>query len=409
MILLRNIGRLVTMEPGAERVGALGVIEDACVRIDEDRVAWLGAAKDLPEATDDHIIDCSGGVVLPGLVECHTHLVYAGSRENEFRMRADGKTYQEIAKAGGGILSTVKATRAVSEDELLDLAKHHADELLDRGVTTVEIKSGYGLDLETEEKILRVAKRLGDEHEIDVVTTFLGAHVVPQEYKDRRGDYVKLVTNEMLPRIAEQKLATFCDVFVEEGAFTADEARRIAEAANKYGLRMKLHIDQFGDGGGGKLAAEIKAVSADHLDYTSDSGIEAMVQAGVVGVLLPCATFFAKSGRQPAARSMADAGMKVAVSTDFNPGTSPTTDLLLCSTMAVTQMGLNTDEALMAVTSSSAAALALGGGAGRVAQGKKADLVSFDVPHEDYLLYRFGTNHARHVVKAGTIHTRGGA
>ena len=172
---------------------------------------------------------------------------------------------------------------------------------------------------------------------------------------------------------------------------------------------MKLHVYQFGDGGGGELAAELKAVSADHLDYTSDSGIEALAQAGVVGVLLPSATFFVKSGRQPAARRMADTGMKVAVSTDFNPGTSPTTDLLLCATMAVTQMGLNADEALMAVTSSSAAALALEDGAGRVAKGKKADLVSFDVPHEDYLLYRFGTNHARHVVKAGTIHTRGGA
>lgn len=398
----------MTMEPGADCVGVLGVIEDACVRINEDRVAWLGAAKNLPETTDDNIIDCNGGVVLPGLVECHTHIVYAGSRENEFRMRAEGATYQEIAKAGGGILSTVKATRGASEDELFDLAKQRADEFLDRGVTTVEIKSGYGLDLETEEKILRVAKRLGDEHEIDVVTTFLGAHVVPKGYKERRGDYVKLVTNEMLPRIAQQKLATFCDIFVEEGAFSADEARRIAEAANKYGLRMKLHVDQFGDGGGGELAAELGAISADHLDYTSDSGIEAMAQAGVVGVLLPSATFFAKSGRKPAARRMADAGMKVAVSTDFNPGTSPTTDLLLCATMAVTQMGLNVDEALIAVTSSSAAALALKDGAGRIAKGKKADLVSFDVPHEDYLLYRFGTNHARHVIKAGTIHTRGG-
>lgn len=407
MLLLKNIGRLVTMEPGAERIGALGVIEDACVRVDKGLVVWLGKSADLPHETDDDIIDCGGEVVLPGLVECHTHLVFAGSRENEFRMRAQGKTYQEIAKAGGGILSTVKATRAAGEDELLELAKQRADEFLDRGVTTVEIKSGYGLELETEEKILRVAKRLGDDHEIDVVTTFLGAHVVPQEYKDRRADYVKLVTNEMLPRIAEQKLATFCDVFVEDAAFTADEARAIAEAAGRHGLRMKLHVDQFGGGGGGELAAELGAVSADHLDYTSDAGIEAMVKAGVVGVILPSATLFAKSGREPAARRMADAGMKVAVSTDFNPGTSPTTDLLLCATMAVTRMGLTADEALMAITSASADALVLDDGSGRIACGKRADLVSFDVPHEDYLLYRFGTNHARHIIKAGNIHTRG--
>jgi imidazolonepropionase len=407
MILLKNIGRLVTMEPGAGRVGALGVIENACLRVTGDRVVWFGAAEDLPGATDSRVVDCNAGVVMPGLVECHTHLVYAGSRADEFRMRAEGKTYQEIAKAGGGILSTVKATRIAGEDELLKLAKERADEFLERGVTAMEIKSGYGLDLETEEKILRVAKRLGEEHEVDIVTTFLGAHVVPREYKDRRADYVKLVTHEMLPRIAGQKLAKFCDVFVEEGAFTADEARTIAEAASKHGMRMKLHVDQFSDGGGGELAAELNAVSADHLDYTSERGIEAMAKAGVVGVLLPSATLFAKSGRQPAARSMADGGMRVAVSTDFNPGTSPTTDLMLNATMAVTQMGLKADEALMAVTSTSADALLLNDGAGRIAQGKKADLVSFDVPHEDYLLYRFGTNYARHVIKAGNIHTRG--
>lgn len=407
-ILLENIGRLATMVPGADRVGALGVIEHACVRIDNERIAWLGKAGDLPRSADDYVIDCRGGVVLPGLIESHTHLVYAGSRENEFRMRAEGKSYQVIAKAGGGILSTVNATRAASEDELFGLAKQRADEFLDRGVTTIEIKSGYGLNLETEEKILRVAKRLGDEHEIDVVTTFLGAHVVPQDYKERRADYVKLVMNEMLPRIAKQKLATFCDVFVEEGAFSVDEARRIAEAANRHGLKMKLHVDQFGDGGGGTLAAELGAVSADHLDYTSAAGIEALSRAGVVSILLPAATLFVKSGRLPDARAMADAGMKVAVSTDFNPGTSPTTDLMLCATMAVTQMGLTVDEALMAVTSNAAAALDLRDGSGQITPGKKADLVSFDVPHEDYLLYRFGTNHARHIVKAGNLHTRGG-
>lgn len=402
-MLLTNISRLVTMEPGEGREGPLGVIQDACVRIDGNLIAWIGPRSALPSASNDEIIDCSEDIVLPGLIDCHTHLVYAGSREHEFRMRAEGATYQEIAKAGGGILSTVKATRVASEEDLLSLAKSRADEFMSRGVTTVEIKSGYGLDRDTERKILSVATRLSREHAIDVVSTFLGAHVIPSEYKDRRDAYVQLIIEDMIPSFAADKLCRYCDVFVEEGAFTTDEARVIAKAAQAHGLGIRLHVDQFHDNGGGMLAAELSASSADHLDYVSSEGIEAMAASDVMAVLLPTAAFFVKTGSQAPARKLIDAGVSVALSTDYNPGSSPTTDLLLCATMAVTQMGLTVDEALLGITKNAAASLDLLDQIGSIMPGKKADLVCFDVPNEDYLIYRFGTNFAHRVIKNGTV------
>jgi imidazolonepropionase len=403
-VLLFNIARLLTMEPGEDRVGPLGVIEDACVRIRGDRIAWVGKKSDFEaKITDEEVIDLKGDVVLPGLIDCHTHLVYAGSRENEFRMRSAGMSYQEIAKSGGGILSTVRATRKASEEELLALAKVRADEFLSRGITTVEIKSGYGLDQESEEKMLKVATRLDAEHAIDVVPTFLGAHVVPEEYKNKRNEYVRLVIDEMMSKLAKAKLCRFCDVFVEEGAFTIDEAREISEVAKSNGLKMKLQVDQFGDGGGGRLAAELEAISADHLDFVCDDGIQAMAKAGVIAVVLPAAAIFVKSGRLAPARKMVDEGVRVAISTDYNPGSSPTSDLFLCATMAVTQMGLTVDEGLLGITKNAAASLGLEKEIGSIAKGKKADLVSFGIPNEDYLLYRFGTNFARKVIKGGDV------
>lgn len=405
-MLLTNISRLITMEPGEGREGALGVIPDASVRLLGDSILWVGSRSELPVAEgEEEIVDCGGAIVLPGLVECHTHLVYAGSRENEFRQRSEGATYQDIAKAGGGILSTVGATRAASEDELISLAKPRADEALARGITTIEIKSGYGLDAACEEKILSAAQRLGREHAVDVVGTFLGAHVVPKEYRDNRGEYVRLVIEEMIPNLANKGLCRFCDVFVEEGAFDPDEARAIAGAAASCGLGRKLHVDQFGDGGGGKLAAEIGAVSADHLDHVCAEGIRALAKAGTVAVLLPTATFFVGGGHYAPARAMSDAGVKVALSTDFNPGSSPTLDLMLCATMGVTRMGLTTDEALLGITKHAAAAIGLEEEVGSIAPGKRADLVLFDAPNEDYLLYRFGTNFVSKVVKSGKIIT----
>lgn len=403
-MLLSNIRRLVTLEPGDEKVGLLGVIENAAVRIEGDHVVWCGPSSQLPKnEKKEEIIDCAGGTVLPGLVECHTHLIYAGSRESEFQMRSEGTSYGEIAQAGGGILSTVKATREASEEELFKLARHRADEALARGITTVEIKSGYGLDIRTEEKILKVAKRLGEEHDIDVVPTFLGAHVLPQEYRDKREEYVKLVIEEMLPQFARGGLCRFCDVFVEEGAFTPDEARAMGKTAKGYGLRMRLHVDQFSEGGGGELAAELEAISADHLDYVSDEGISAMSAAGVVGVMLPTATFFTGGSRYAPARKMVDKGVRIAVSTDFNPGTSPTLDLLLCATMAVTQMKLTVDEVYQAITRNAAASLGLADEIGSISPGKKADLVVFDAPDENYPLYRFGTNLVSKVIKDGKM------
>ncbi len=394
-MLLTNIKRLVTME-------SFGVIEDACVRTSGDRIAWVGARKDLPATQpDEEIIDCGGGTVLPGLVDCHTHLVHGGSREHEFRRRSEGATYQEIARAGGGILSTVQATRAASPEELLDGARLRADECMRRGITTVEIKSGYGLDTVTEEKILRVAQKLSDTHPIDVMTTFLGAHVVPQEYRDKRDVYVRLIMHDMLPRVAVGHLAGFCDVFVEEGAFTEEEARVICRKAASLGMKIRLHVDQFSDGGGATLAAELGAASADHLDYVSEAGIEALADAGVIAVMLPAAALFTNSGRYAPARRLIDRGVRVAVSTDYNPGSSPTTDILLCATLAVAQMGMTVDEALAGVTINAAASLGLDSDIGSIAPGKRADLVCFDAPNEDYLLYRFGTNLARVVIKNG--------
>lgn len=403
-MFLKNISRLVTMSPSPGRIGPLGVVEDACVRVSGERIEWIGPLADAPAiGSCEEVIDCGGSVVLPGLIDCHTHLIHAGSRAHEFRMRAVGKTYQEIAKDGGGILSTVRATRDASEDALLMSAKDRADEMLARGITTVEIKSGYGLDIKCEEKILKVARMLSEHHPIDVVPTFLGAHVVPPEFRDKRNEYVDLVANEMLPRFGGAGLCRFCDVFVEEGAFTKDEARRIAKAADSLGIRIRMHIDQFGDGGGGLLAAELKAISADHCDYVSDEGMQAMAKAGVVAVLLPAAVMFAKSGRYAPGRRLIDNGVCVAVSTDFNPGTSPTTDLLLCATLAVVQMGLTIDEALMAITRNAARTLGLEDEIGSIEVGKCANLVSFAVPHEDDLLYRFGTNFAKVVIKNGKI------
>ena len=266
-LVIRNIGRLVTMEPGPGRVGALGVIEDAAVVVDEGRISWAGSASKAPKVNSSaDVADAKGGVVMPGLVDCHTHLVHGGWRQNEFNMRSCGSTYQEIASSGGGIMSTVAATRSASTQELLVRATALADEALSCGTTTMEIKTGYGLDVENEAKIARVAGELGRRHPLRTMVTFLGAHVVPAEYRSKRAGYLRMVTDEMIPMMAKEKLATSCDIFVEEGAFTSDEARLVAKAAAAHGLPMRMHVDQFGDGGGAALAAELGALSAEHLD-----------------------------------------------------------------------------------------------------------------------------------------------
>lgn len=402
-LLITNIGRLVTMESKKGREGPLGVVEDAVLLIKNERIVWFGTRKEWLKHRKDGFeeFDVSGNIVTPALIDCHTHLVHAGSRQNEFVLRSQGKKYLEIAKEGGGIMSTVRATRQASFDDLYRISSERADEMFLKGTLVCEVKTGYGLNLPTELKLLDVIRNLKDNHPIRFFATFLGAHVVPAEFVNRRTAYVRLVIDKMLPAVAKLKLCSFCDVFVEEGAFSKDEACAIAKAAKKYGLGIKLHVDQFGDGGGGLLAAKLKAVSADHLDFVSDKGIDAMKKAGVVAVLLPGATFFTGGKRYPPARKMIDKGVRVAIASDYNPGTNPCLDLILTATIAVTQMGLTLDEAWRAMTINAAASLGIDDDCGTVAAGKRADLVVFDAPDEYYPLYRYGKNCASAVVKKG--------
>jgi len=387
--LIKNIHRLVTMNPGDDRLGGLGVIEGAALSIRDGRIEWFGAQSDCP-TFEGEIVDADSGVVMPGIVDCHTHLVHGGSRQNEFNMRSEGKGYQEIAAAGGGILSTVRATREASRDELFDGAAIRIENMLSRGVTTLEIKTGYGLSLNDELKMADVIERLSDEYPIDIHGTFLGAHVIPMEYRDHRDEYIRIVMDEMLPKVSG--ILSACDVFVEEGAYTRDEAIRICTRAKELGLSIHLHVDQFSDGGGGKLAAELGALSASHLDYTDEAGMKAMASAGVVGVALPGASFFTGGGRYPDARKMIDSGVIVAISTDYNPGTTPSLDPLMNASIAVTQMGMSCDEALLGITKYGALALGLTD-RGVIEIGNRADLAIFDAPDEHYLLYRYGENY----------------
>lgn len=402
-LLITNIGRLVTMVPQKKRQGVLGVVEDAVLLIGNERIAWFGTRREWLKRRKDGFeeFDVSGGIITPGLIDCHTHLVHAGSRQNEFVLRSRGKKYLEIAKAGGGIMSTVRATREASSDDLYRISSERADEIFLHGTLAVEVKTGYGLDLVTELKMLDVIRTLKDNHPIRFFATFLGAHVVPEEFKNRRKDYVRQVIDKMIPAVAKQQLCSFCDVFVEEGAFTVDEARAIAKAAKKHRMAIRLHVDQFHDGGGALLAAELKAVSADHLDYISDRGIAALRKAGTIAVILPGATFFTGGKHYAPARKMIDKGVRVAISTDYNPGTNPCLDLMLTATIAATQMGLTLDEAWQGITVNAAASLGIDDDCGTIAVGKRADLVVFDAPDEYFPMYRYGKNCVTAVIKKG--------
>jgi imidazolonepropionase len=388
--------------------GGTAVVAEGVVGVRGDTVVYVGSADALAASgfevgPETQIVDAAGGLVTPGLVDPHTHLVFAGDRAHEYALRARGASYQEIARAGGGIAHTMAMTRRATEEELIALAAPRLDRLFRQGVTTAEVKSGYGLDLETELKLLRVIRRLGQTHPIDLVATFLGAHVVPPEYRADRARYVNLVVHDMLPEIAREGLAAFCDVFVEDTAFHPDEAMRILRAGSALGLRPKLHVDQLSDGGGARLAAELGAVSADHLEHTGAAGIQALARAGTAAVLLPGATLFLGQTARPPARAFLDAGVPVALATDCNPGTCPTENLPLMLMLGMSQLRMSPEEVLRAVTDHAAAAIGRGDVAGRLAEGRPADLVVFDVPSHTHLPYHFGTDHARIVVKAGRV------
>ena len=399
MPLLTNISTLYPCA-GARQCD-VGAIADGALAWDGDTIRWVGAARDLPaEFRTWPQEDAGGGMVIPGLIDCHTHLAFGGWRADDFERRLRGETYLQVAKAGGGIASTVRQTRALSESDLVDRAAGFLDGMLALGVTTVEAKSGYGLDLETELRILRTYRRLAERGPCRIVATFLGAHTVPPEYADRRADYLALVIDGMIPRVAGDRLAEFCDVFVERSAFSVDEARAIFRAAAAAGLRPKLHADQLTSGGGAELAAEVGAASADHLEQVSDQGIAAMARSGVVAVSLPLATLYLGQAPQPS-RKLIDAGVPVAVATDFNPGSAPSNHLPLALLLACTLQRMSPAEALKGATLFAARAIGREASVGSLEPGKRADFAVIGAPDVVQWLYHFRPNACRRTVIGG--------
>ncbi|MDX1380069.1 MAG: imidazolonepropionase [Xanthomonadales bacterium] len=400
MPVLRNISELATC-PATHPQDDAGRIPHAALAWRGDRIEWVGPDDALPSTyRSEPVVDCAHRLVIPGLVDCHTHLCFGGWRGDEFEARLQGKTYQEIAAAGGGIASTVTATRGATIGQLQRKARKALDGMLRLGVTTVECKSGYGLDEANELKQLEVYRRLDAAQPVDLVPTFLGAHIVPPEHRSNRQRYIDLLCEVLIPRVAAQRLARFCDVFVEDGAYTVDEARRILATARDHGLGLKLHADQLSAGGGAGLAAELGAVSAEHLEYASDGDIEALAASGTVAVSLPLASLWLRERYLPA-RRMLGAGVRVAVATDFNPGSSPSYHLPLALTLACLNQAMTPQEALMGATTVAARAVSLHGDRGSLLPGFRADLAIIEAPSLNHWLYHFVPNAALRVLKNG--------
>jgi imidazolonepropionase len=410
MLAVINCKQLVTLAgPARPRVGAemgeLGIIEDGAMLVREDRIQKVGSRKEIESLIDADcaLIDAGDRVVFPGFVDAHTHPVFAGTRANEFEERAGGATYQQIAAHGGGIRSTVRATRATTIDELVKSGKRYAEWFLRGGTTTIEAKSGYGLSLEDEVKILRAIKRLDQETPVRYVATFLGAHDLPEEYRSRRDEYVALLIEEMLPRVSDEKLAEYCDVFCEERVFTTDESWKILSAARCHGLGLRIHADQLSLSGGAKLAAELNTATADHLEHTDADGIAALKSAGVQPVLLPGSVYALGSNRYPAAREMINAGLAVVLATDFNPGSSPTPSIPMVLSLASTHMKMTPAESITAATINAAYSLGRGDKLGSLESGKLADFVIHDSDDYREIAYFFGVEHAWRVYASGRL------
>lgn len=388
--------RLATM---AEGVAGLGIVEKGAIVSRDGIIVYAGPEADMPSALAQggETTDCEGRWITPGLIDCHTHLVHAGNRANEFEMRLAGATYEEVARAGGGIVSSVKSLRAASEDALVAQTLPRLDALMAEGVTTVEVKSGYGLDLEHEQKSLRAARQLDKQRPVTVRTTFLGAHALPPEAKGDKDAFVDLVANTILPGIAAEGLADAVDGFCEGIAFSPEQIARVFDKAKALGLPVKLHADQLSNLHGAELAARYGALSADHLEYTDEAGAAAMAKAGTVATILPGAYYFIRETRKPPVGLFRQHGVKMAVATDNNPGTSPLTSLLLTMNMAATLFGLTVEECLAGTTREAARALGLLGKTGTLEAGKSADLAIWDIERPAELVYRMGFNplHAR--------------
>ena len=402
--LVTNIGLLASPEGrqarGGAAQGSIRFLKDAWILCENGRISALGTGE--PPVEEARRIDAAGCLVTPGLVDAHTHLIFGGWRQNELALKLHGVSYLEILAAGGGILSTVKATREATEDELFEKACDALDEMLELGVTTAEAKSGYGLDLETELKQLRVIRRLDEEHPMDLAATFLGAHALPPEYKDDREGYLRLLCEEAIPKVAEEKLAEFCDVFCERGVFTAEESRRILEAGRHYGLIPKIHADEIEPIGGSQLTKEVGAISAEHLIVCPTEGIEAMAAAGTVACCLPATSFYLGSTYAPV-RDMIAAGVPVALASDFNPGSCPSLNLQFVMNLGCLRYRMTPEEMLTGVTLNAAAAINRAESIGSIETGKLADLVVWDAPDLDTLGYRMGSNLTRIVIKKGKV------
>ncbi|MDF1543687.1 MAG: imidazolonepropionase [bacterium] len=410
-LLIKNIGQLITMAGPVPRLGdqmkELGIIEDGGLAAAGDEILAVDKSDrvegQIELAEGCEVVDAKGGVVTPGLIDPHTHPVFSRTREAEFEMRIQGKSYMEIAEAGGGIRSSVRDLRQTDSETLTAKTKKRLDRMLTYGVTTIEAKSGYGLSTESELKQLEIIRDLNSIHPVDMVPTFLGAHEVPDEYRDKRDDYIDLVINEMIPIVAEKKLAEFCDIFCEKGVFEIEASRKIMTAAKKAGLKLKFHADELASIGGGELAAELGAVSADHLVYISDAGIKAMAKSGTAAVLLPGTTFSLAGKQYAPARKMIEEGVIVAISTDCNPGSSHSESLPFMVSLAALQLRMTAAEAISAITVNAACAISRGGKIGQLMAGLKADAVVWDMQDYRELPYHYAVNLVSKVVKSGKL------
>jgi imidazolonepropionase len=411
-LIVRNIGQLLTLagQDGPRRGAAmreLALVEGGAVASSGGRVLAAGAESEVLAAVgtgpDTVVVDAGGGVVTPGLVDPHTHAVFAATREDEFAMRVDGSSYEEIAEAGGGIRSSVRTLRAADPDSLRENGRETLNRMLEYGTTTVEVKSGYGLSLQSELKMLRVISELADTHVVDIVPTFLGAHEFPDEWRDDRDGYVDHLIDDMMPAVAAEKLARFCDVFCEVGVFTVEQSRRVLTAARAHGMEPKLHADELHPAGGAELAAELEAASADHLVCASDDGISALASAGVVAVLLPGTTLSLGSCAFAPARKIIDAGVPVALATDCNPGSSMTESMQIILALASMMLRMAPAEGLVAATVNAAAALKAGDVVGSLTPGRQCDLVIWEVDDYRAIPYHYGVNLVASVVKRGEV------